>query len=458
MNPVPPNVGTKARGKLSADQWHIFCVIHLPILLIPLWYHKSNEHRARLDNFMDLVTEVVVGSLLEMSEPAIQLYEEVALRYLKTAKKLYNISITPNQHNSLHIPFFLRLFGPLHAVRTFFSERTNFRLQGTNTNMKFGDVFSVLRCDHTADMFVTGEIESTYMQHNCRAANFRALVEDGRIRGQVLELIEAFEETAAEDRRGTRLRESTFLGADPMEKRTSKPLKKLTLTDDCFRALIKYLNGKAGQELFIDVREMREVPGSQQVINRALKCPRVFCGGVSFLSASDSPRDSNIMFHSPTTSSPRAGRILQIFKYSVRNARGRLTESTYLYVAPLDPLSSQDAAHDPYRSYAYVGGELYYDRYLPGIIITPEDVVSHFARTPLTIGAIVVPCVHVGSLDKVRQLYSCQPYILAYCVTRWQTVRLVSRENRPNEERQPDESSDMVMEEEGEDVVELWEL
>ncbi|RPD78038.1 hypothetical protein L226DRAFT_458088 [Lentinus tigrinus ALCF2SS1-7] len=138
VNPVPTNVGTKSRGKLSADQWHVFCVVNLPIILIPLWYHKSQLHRERLDNYMDLVTEVVVGSLLEMSEPVIKIYEEAAFRYLHTAKRLYNISITPNQHNSLHIPSVLRLFGPLHAIRTFFSERMNLDLQSENTNMKFG--------------------------------------------------------------------------------------------------------------------------------------------------------------------------------------------------------------------------------------------------------------------------------------------------------------------------------
>ncbi|KAI0363205.1 hypothetical protein BV20DRAFT_906696, partial [Pilatotrama ljubarskyi] len=135
---VPTNVGTKARGKLSADQWHILCVIHLPVILIRLWGRKTGRSKAMLDNFMDLVTEVVVGSMLEMMEDAIRVYEESALRYLRTAKELYNITITPNQHNSLHIPFFLRLFGPLHAIRTFFSERMNYLLQQTNTNMHFG--------------------------------------------------------------------------------------------------------------------------------------------------------------------------------------------------------------------------------------------------------------------------------------------------------------------------------
>ena len=196
------------------------------------------------------------------------------------------------------------------------------------------------------------------MKQSCRAANFRITLEDDHIRSQVEDLAEAFEETVAEDRRGTRLRESTLLNTQPSHKDTLQPLKKLALPDDCLRALITYLNDKAGQELFIDVREMRRVPGTQQLTNIALKCPRIFHGGVSFLSFSDSPRDSYAMFQSSTASLPRPGRILQIFIYSIWNAQGNHTKSTYLYVAPLEPLSPEDAAHDPYRSYKYTGGEL----------------------------------------------------------------------------------------------------
>ena len=140
MNTVPNSVGTKARGKLSADQWHIFCVVYLPIILIRAWYQDDSK-KDILDNFMDLVTEVVVGSLLEMSQEAIAVYETVSLRYLQRAQELYpSMSITPNQHNSLHISLFLALYGPLHSIRTFFSERMNFLLQRHHTNTKFGEL------------------------------------------------------------------------------------------------------------------------------------------------------------------------------------------------------------------------------------------------------------------------------------------------------------------------------
>lgn len=138
VSPVPTNIGTTQRGKLSADQWHIFCVVYLPIILIQLWHGQSDKLQAMLDNYMDLVTEVVIGGLLEMSEAAIELYEKVSVRYLENVQKLYNWKLVPNQHNSVHIAFFLRHFGPLHSIRTFFSERKNYSIQTQNTNRKFG--------------------------------------------------------------------------------------------------------------------------------------------------------------------------------------------------------------------------------------------------------------------------------------------------------------------------------
>ena len=147
INAVPRNVGTKARGKLSSDQWHIFGVVNLPIILIRLWSDSDELHRKMLDNYMHLVTEVVVGGLLEMSDDAIALYEASALAYLDTGKAIYGMRITPNHHNSLHIPFFLRNFGPLHSIRTFFAERINFLLQLQNTNLKFGRRYFKLRAN-----------------------------------------------------------------------------------------------------------------------------------------------------------------------------------------------------------------------------------------------------------------------------------------------------------------------
>lgn len=242
----------------------------------------------------------------------------------------------------------------------------------------------------------------TYMKHSTRSDNFRVLLQDEGIRGQVEELVEAFQEADTEDHRGTRLREASLFDIVAPRQRNAKSLKKLTLKDDCLAALIVHLNGKAGQELYIDVREIRRIPGTQQLTNVAFQRQQVSCSGVSFLSDAHSPKDSNVMFRS--TSSPNsvtAGRIKEIFMYMTPDCRGKLVEAVYLYVTPLAELTKEDATCDPYRSYNFAEGRLFYDRYLAGVVITPGDVMSHFARTPLTMSKISEPCIHVLSLDKV---------------------------------------------------------
>lgn len=93
-----------------------------------------------LNNFIDLVTAVEVGSMLVTSEEHIKLYDRMMTRYLDTLKTLYKEArIAPNHHLALHIGDFLRIFGPVHAWRAFALERYNYMLQQMNTNNKFGE-------------------------------------------------------------------------------------------------------------------------------------------------------------------------------------------------------------------------------------------------------------------------------------------------------------------------------
>jgi hypothetical protein len=136
---APANFGTKARGKLSADQWRTLATIYLPISLIRLWGNETGRRKAMLDNFMDLVTAVEVGGMLVVDEEHIRKYEETILRYLQNMKSLYlEASIKPNHHLAIHLAVFLRLFGPVHAWRAFAFERFNYMLQRLNKNMHIG--------------------------------------------------------------------------------------------------------------------------------------------------------------------------------------------------------------------------------------------------------------------------------------------------------------------------------
>ncbi|KAH9911471.1 uncharacterized protein BXZ73DRAFT_34095, partial [Epithele typhae] len=383
MNPVPANVGMKARGKLSADQWHTFCVVNLPVVLIPLWHGQDERERGMLNNFMDLVTMIVIGGLLEMSEDKASLYEEVASRYLKKALELYDFTVTPNQHNSLHIPVFFRLFGPLHSIRTFFSERENFKLQRRNTNSKFG------------------ELEITYVNQSCREANLRVLAADERIREDVAEIVQAFERDATEDRRGTRLREANALGIGLVPHNQHKPREPAALDDHCFEALVKFFNTNTHGQRYASYNDgPMEDDHVILLFNSAVPCDGVYAHGVTFRSFSKSQKDCNVLFRSKTAQQGiLAGRINHVFKYATSSEP---EECTYLFVTPLLELTTADAEHDPFRSYPLVGGQLYYGEYAEPIIIAADQLVSHFARTPIEIANIEKSCIHVLPLDKVN--------------------------------------------------------
>lgn len=239
------------------------------------------------------------------------------------------------------------------------------------------------------------------MKHSCRAANLRAILDDPEIRPHVTELVEAYTHLQSEDRRGTRLRESVSLGT-PSSASGEGATKSMTLEDAWFKALLEFMNLEAGGERFVDIRERRRIPGTRQLLNRGVHVPSVHEHGVSYRAEANSSKDSNIMFWTDQShSSFSAGRILKIFSYSYREVDGQIIDGTYLFVHPYAELSEADTAHDYYRKYPFVGGQLYYERRMPGIVITPGRIISHVARTPIVMPGIADPCVHILPLDKV---------------------------------------------------------
>ena len=94
-----------------------------------------------LDNFMDLVSSIVLAGLLQTSDQNIDLFKDYMLRYLITLKALYpETTIKPNHHYALHLPDFMKMFAPVHSWRLFAFERFNYMLQTLNTNLTFGEV------------------------------------------------------------------------------------------------------------------------------------------------------------------------------------------------------------------------------------------------------------------------------------------------------------------------------
>jgi hypothetical protein len=119
MSSAPPNWGTAARGKLTADQWMVVCTVHLPVTLIRIWGSLQDRRFSLLCNFMDLTSSVQLANQRIVNEQIIQDSEMLMYRYLTTMKTLFkDAKIQPIHHAALHAGDFLRLFGPNHPVRT----------------------------------------------------------------------------------------------------------------------------------------------------------------------------------------------------------------------------------------------------------------------------------------------------------------------------------------------------
>ncbi|OBZ70848.1 hypothetical protein A0H81_09433 [Grifola frondosa] len=112
--PGPVAFGTTQYGKLSADQWRTIGTINLPITLIRTWGTEKGRRLEMLHNFMDAVDAIEIIGLREIDEQHIQAAEHSLQKYLKTLMVLYKeAKIQPNHHLALHLPEFLRLFGPM---------------------------------------------------------------------------------------------------------------------------------------------------------------------------------------------------------------------------------------------------------------------------------------------------------------------------------------------------------
>ena len=139
MSPAPPNWGTAARGKLTADQWMVVCTVHLPITLIRIWGNLRDRRFSLLCNFMDLTSAVQLADQRAINEKIIQDSEMLMSRYLNAMKTLFkDTKIQPIHHAALHAGDFLRLFGPNHSVRAFGGERYLEVLGLQNVNNKSG--------------------------------------------------------------------------------------------------------------------------------------------------------------------------------------------------------------------------------------------------------------------------------------------------------------------------------
>ncbi len=372
----PREVGTASCGKLSADQWRTTCTVHLVITLGRLWGAKTHDDRLyqMYANFMDLVSAVKLATMRSMTSSRSAQYKEHIRCYLTGIKTLYKCPFSPNQHIALHLDRLLRLFGPVHAWRSYPFERWNYILQSIPTN------------------FHLGAMEVTMFERFCRMQNLLSYWNDKVLDPEILDsLSPAFDKAFQSDRRGTLLTD-------------------LHSMHDPSAAAFDVVYARDGTQTKLPVEHevLLTHEGYKNLKRTVLLHESCVFRGATFRmhKASDGMSvtgDSLIIIGSDVQASWEPCRIEAI--YEVRSDASASTLTKFL-VRTFEPLDETDALQDPYRAFRIAGGRIYYSALQINCrLISPGDVLSHFALTQNVLGSISRPHIHVLPLDRVSSIH-----------------------------------------------------
>lgn len=117
----------------------------------------------------------------------------------------------------------------------------------------------------------------------------------------------------------------------------------------------------------------------------------------TFSPSTFSIRDSYVAIGKGVSEGWHAGKIKQIFTHSVLQP-----SEVYFVIQKFRELSPQLESCDPYRQFPLVGGRLYHPEVKGELeIVTTQDIIAHFAYTPLEDEVFDFPCFHALPLDKV---------------------------------------------------------
>ncbi|KAH6877404.1 hypothetical protein BKA70DRAFT_1127671 [Coprinopsis sp. MPI-PUGE-AT-0042] len=131
QSPLPLNFGSPSHGKLKANQWATAIEFDLPVALVKVWI---------IDNKQDEDEEVH-----QRRVAVVHIHPEKYLdwmrEYLEAILAFHpSIDLKPSHHAALHIPLYLRRFGPMRGWWMYFFEQLIGLLQQIKINYKFGEI------------------------------------------------------------------------------------------------------------------------------------------------------------------------------------------------------------------------------------------------------------------------------------------------------------------------------
>ena len=142
----------------------------------------------------------------------------------------------------------------------------------------------------------------------------------------------------------------------------------------------------------------------RQAVRLGIKHDKFSRYGVSFSTHNCVQQDSYVAVGRKIPDDWHACRILSIFTYTHQGPTPELVDhtETYFVVQKYEELMQVDATHDPYRKHPFIAGRLYYDKVKKDPeLVTPGEILCHFAYTPFEHPEIASPCIHALPLDRV---------------------------------------------------------
>ncbi|KAG1854890.1 hypothetical protein F4604DRAFT_1685900 [Suillus subluteus] len=332
---APKAIGSARHGKLSADQWWTTCTINLVYTLICLWGNepKDSKRYSMLSNFMDL-------------------------------------------HLSIHLANLFNSWGPAHAWKCFPFEHFNYKLQGINTNMKFGD------------------LEATMSTRFCQEQRLRALFEDNTAPGVTKTLCPTFERAFNHDTRGTLKGDMIAFKCTTGDSVTWTHSQSSALSKPISQLLSAWLNHHP---------QSHESGKPSRAALRGLQLKSISIGDYDYKTAVVSPCDSYLIYSSSSSPIWFAGQIQDIFTYGHRHGDKVELVQHFVVLCAFKSLSSDHAVLDPFRAFQLAGGQLFYASFEEDHVLIPlGDIICPFAHTlyTLDIKAQAIPCIHALPLDK----------------------------------------------------------
>ncbi|KAJ3963840.1 hypothetical protein EV361DRAFT_874507 [Lentinula raphanica] len=252
--------------------------------------------------------------------------------------------------------------GPVQARNTPIFERTNHTLQEVNSN------------NHSAilSFCISGEVEATMQSNYNRQGALEVILEHSTdLQKDISEALGALLEMKRESHRG--MFDETDLSTWSSSERTFKSqafvMENSTLDDILKLLCMKY--------------SLPRQAWNGQLDRSAVKLAGVVSDGVVF---SCNTRECSVIFKNSEAGNYGAGIIQRIISHSYPHPfTGTLENATYLEVRCMTPIAAE---HDLYRKLN--SGWLCSRQLGPCQLLPLSQVVSHFARTELTIQDMVV--------------------------------------------------------------------